>query len=49
MNFGTELENNSFAKLVMLNTDATHLPDAIFSTPTFTLEVDQTKQFNGWV
>ena len=46
MNFGTELENNSFAKLVMLNSDATHLSNAIFLTPTFTLEVDQTKQFN---
>ena len=40
MNFGTELENNSFAKLVMLNTDVTHLPNAIFTTPTFILEVD---------
>ena len=25
MHFGTELEQNSFAKLVMLNTDVTHL------------------------
>ena len=33
LNFGTELENNSFAQLVMLNTDATHLPADIFSTP----------------
>ena len=47
LHFGTELENNSFAKLVMLNTDVTHLPNAIFSTPTFTLEVDQTKQYTG--
>ncbi|MGO4670268.1 peroxidase family protein, partial [Bosea sp. 2RAB26] len=47
MNFGTELENNSFAKLVMLNSDATHLPNAIFTTPTFTLEVDPTKQHTG--
>ena len=47
LNFGTELENNSFAKLVMLNSDATHLPNAIFTTPTWTLEVDQTKQFTG--
>ena len=31
----------------MLNTDATHLPNAIFSTPTWILEVDQTKQFTG--
>ena len=46
MNFGTELENNSFAKLVMLNTDATHLPATSSPTPTLILEVDQTKQFN---
>src|SRR5262249_16379069 len=45
-NFLTEFENNSFAKLVMLNTDVKHLPAAIFSTPTFTLEVDQAHQFN---
>ena len=31
LNFGTELENNTFAQLVMLNSDATHLPAAIFS------------------
>src|SRR5262249_33237590 len=29
LHFGTELEANSFAKLVMANTDVTHLPDAI--------------------
>src|SRR5262245_54285392 len=46
LHFGAELENNSFAKMVMANTDVTHLPNAIFSTPTFTLEVDPTKQFN---
>ena len=47
MQFGTQLEQNSFAKLVMLNTDVTHLPDAIFSTPTWILEVDPTKQHTG--
>jgi Ca2+-binding RTX toxin-like protein len=46
LNFLTEMENNSFAKLVMLNTDTTHLPADIFSTPTWILEVDQSKQFN---
>jgi Ca2+-binding RTX toxin-like protein len=46
LHFGTELENNSFAKLVMLNSDMTHLPNNIFTTPTFILEADQTKQFN---
>ena len=46
LNFLSELENNSFAKMVMLNTDATHLPALMFSSPTFTLEVDPTRQFN---
>ncbi|HSB73539.1 MAG TPA: peroxidase family protein [Candidatus Methylomirabilis sp.] len=47
LNFLTELENNSFAKLIMLNTDATHLPALVFSTPGLTLEVDPTRQFNA--
>ena len=47
MNFLTELENNSFAKLVMLHTDTKHLPADIFSTPNFILEVDPTQQFTG--
>jgi Ca2+-binding RTX toxin-like protein len=47
LNFGTELEGNSFAKLVMANTDVTHLPGAIFLTPTFILETDQTHQYNA--
>ena len=47
LNFVTELENNSFAKLIMANTDATHLPGDVFSTPAFILEVDQTRQFTG--
>ncbi|UUZ67005.1 hypothetical protein LP416_18620 [Polaromonas sp. P2-4] len=47
LNFLTELENNSFAKLVMANTNATHLPGDVFSTPGFILEVDPTKQFTG--
>ncbi len=46
LNFLTELENNSFAKLIMANTDATHLPGDVFSTPGFILEVDPTRQFN---
>src|SRR5262249_56512478 len=45
LNFGTELENNTFSQLVMANTDVTHLPAAIFSTPTWTLEVDRSAQF----
>ena len=46
LNFLTELENNSFAKLIMANTDTTHLPGDVFSTPSFILEVDQSRQFN---
>ena len=47
LNFLNELENNSFAKLIMANTDAFHLPSDVFSTPGFILEVDQTRQFNA--
>ncbi|MGH8383533.1 peroxidase family protein [Pseudomonas sp.] len=47
LNFGTELENSSFAKLIMLNTDVTHLSNTVFLTPTFTLEVNQANQFTG--
>ncbi|MCC6890688.1 MAG: hypothetical protein IT536_19360 [Hyphomicrobiales bacterium] len=46
LNFLTEMENNSFAKLIMANTDATHLPADVFSTPTWILEVDQARQYN---
>ncbi|WP_324730757.1 peroxidase family protein [Pseudomonas paeninsulae] len=47
LNFVTELENNSFAKMVMNNTNATHLPGLIFLTPGLILEADKTKQFNA--
>src|SRR5262245_50805404 len=47
LNFNTELETNSFAKLIMANSDATHLPGIVFKTPAFTLEVDQTRQHTG--
>ncbi|MCO6060363.1 heme peroxidase, partial [Pseudomonas sp. MOB-449] len=47
LNFLTELENNSFAKLIMANTDVTRLPGDVFSTPGFILEVDPTKQHTG--
>jgi len=47
LNFGTELEQNTFAQLVMANSDATHLPADIFQTPAFILEADQTHQFNA--
>ena len=45
--FLAELENNSFAKLIMANTDATHFPGILFTTPGLILEVDPAKQFNG--
>ena len=42
-----EMENNSFAAMIMRNTDATHLPSDVFSTPGFILEVDRiNRQFN---
>ncbi|MGF6283190.1 peroxidase family protein [Pseudomonas silensiensis] len=47
LHFGTELENNSFAKLIMLNTDVTHLSNTVFLTPTFSLEVNQANQFTN--
>ncbi len=42
-----EMENNSFAAMIMRNTDATHLPSDVFSTPGFILEVDKTRQYNS--
>ncbi|SEI20752.1 peroxidase family protein [Tardiphaga sp. OK245] len=41
-----EMENNSFAAMIMRNTDATHLPSDVFSTPGLILEVNPTRQFN---
>ncbi|MDX1253637.1 MAG: peroxidase family protein, partial [Oceanisphaera sp.] len=46
LNFVTELENNSFAKMIMNNTSATHLPGLVFLTQGLILEVDQAVQFN---
>jgi Ca2+-binding RTX toxin-like protein len=40
-----EMENNSFASMIMRNTDATHLPSDVFSTPGLILEVDRTRQY----
>jgi Ca2+-binding RTX toxin-like protein len=42
----SEMEGNSFASLIMRNTDATHLPSDVFSTPGLILEIDRTKQYN---
>jgi Ca2+-binding RTX toxin-like protein len=47
LNFLAELEGNSFASLIMRNTDLRHLPGDVFSTPQWTLEVDRTLQFTG--
>jgi Ca2+-binding RTX toxin-like protein len=44
-NFLAELEGNSFASLIMRNTDLVHLPGDVFSTPNWTLEVNQAAQF----
>lgn len=41
-----EMEANSFAAMIMRNTDATHLPSDVFSVPGLILEVDRTKQYN---
>ncbi|UUZ78449.1 hypothetical protein LP414_16760 [Polaromonas sp. P1(28)-13] len=45
LNFVNELENNSFAKMIMNATNATHLPALVFQT-NLILEVDPTHQFN---
>jgi Ca2+-binding RTX toxin-like protein len=39
LNFLTQLEENSFAELVMRTTDTTHLPFDIFSRPDYTFEL----------
>ena len=47
LSFGNELEFNSFAKMIMANTEAVHLPGNVFQAVAYTLEVDQSKQFTG--
>ena len=49
MNLLNQLEADSFAELVMRNTDlgnpnATHLPSSLFLTPDYILELDQARQ-----
>ncbi|MDB5537746.1 MAG: hypothetical protein JWQ65_2621, partial [Devosia sp.] len=46
MHFLSEMENNTFAKIISLNADAGHLPSDVFSTPGLILEIDRTKQWN---
>ncbi len=41
LNFLTQLEENSFAELVMRTTNATHLPFDVFSTPDYRFELAQ--------
>ncbi len=41
-----EMENNSFAGMIMRNTDARHLPSDVFATPGLVLEVNQADQYN---
>ncbi|MCR6636555.1 peroxidase family protein [Devosia sp.] len=41
-----EMEANSFAAMIMRNTNATHLPSDVFSAPGLILEVNQARQFN---
>ncbi|WP_210482681.1 peroxidase family protein [Microvirga antarctica] len=52
LNLLNELENNSLTDIIMRNTDlgdenATALPGDIFSTPDYTLELDQTRQIGA--
>jgi Ca2+-binding RTX toxin-like protein len=52
LNFLNELENNSFSKLVMRNTDLgdpghSHLPSDIFSVPNYILEMDKSRQIGN--
>ena len=47
LSFGTELEFNSFSKMIMANTNAVHLPGNVFQAVSFTLEADQSRQFTG--
>ena len=53
LNFLSQLEQNSFANMIIRNTTigdtgADHLPGDIFSTPTWILEVDQSRQVTGF-
>lgn len=52
LNLLNELENNSLTEIIMRNTDLegegrTALPGNIFTTPDFTLEMDQSKQISA--
>lgn len=52
LNLLNELENNTFGKMMMRNTDlgnddATALPGDIFSTPDYTIEMDMSRQLGA--
>ncbi len=47
LNFLTELEGNSFAKLITQNTDVDRLPGDVFSTPAYILEADIARQMGA--
>jgi Ca2+-binding RTX toxin-like protein len=53
LNMLNELEGNLFSSMVMRNTDlgnantTTHLPGHLFGAPSYTLEMDQSKQLTG--
>lgn len=46
-NFLSELEGNSFASMIMRNTDLKYLPGDIFATPDWTLVVERNLQYTG--
>jgi hypothetical protein len=46
LHFLAEMENNTFAKVIGLNSNADHLPSDVFSTPGLILEVNQARQYN---
>ncbi|GAM98288.1 hemolysin-type calcium-binding region [alpha proteobacterium U9-1i] len=47
LNLLAQMENNSFAKMIMNATNAKHLPALVFTTPAYTLEVDPSQQYTG--
>jgi Ca2+-binding RTX toxin-like protein len=47
LNLTAQMENNKFSDIIHRNTDATHLPGDVFSTPDYFIEADISKQFNA--
>ncbi|MEQ1756126.1 MAG: peroxidase family protein [Micropepsaceae bacterium] len=49
MDFGFQIENNSFADMIIANTGARHIPASIFLTPEYTIEAGSyfQKDING--